>query len=169
MLDYPLLAHFDSKDITEIKFKYKNNDLIGKIVFRSARDVVVEMKSPYSNFQKGIHKPYFSDRRSNFLDDSGLECAVNQMKYLYDNLFDIFEKLSDLVLSLPNCLDSKNFHANEIEILNKRLKDAKRRLKFKQIDNSDYSKFRKSIHNQITNCEQRIRIASEEEAVFCAE
>ncbi len=76
----------EDQSVDTIEFYFNEVLIRGKIFIRTKRDLAIEMTSPYKGFKTGLHKPYFSDPRSSYLDYEGLEYAKSLLIELYNQL-----------------------------------------------------------------------------------
>ncbi|XDD44061.1 hypothetical protein AB3N58_06875 [Leptospira sp. WS60.C2] len=142
--------------IETIQFYYNGIQVIGKIFIRTKRDLGIEMTSPYNGFQTGIHKPYFADPRSSYLDEEGLEYAKSLLNDLYEQLRNLERKSEEIDRLYPAFIQERNDLQACILDCKTSLANEKRRMKSHIINPIEYQRTITPINKLIKDLEYEI-------------
>lgn len=122
----------------KLEIDYDGVTIIGQILVRTKRDIAIEILSPYKGFKDGLHKPYFSNPNSSYLEESGLDYAHSLLLELYKTLNKINPSVPRLKAFFPQL--QREIHTIKLIIseCEENLKLAKHKLKRKTISSKEY-------------------------------
>lgn len=146
----------EDKSVETIEFYYNEVLKSGRIFNRTKRDLAIEMTSPYKGFKTGIHKPYFSDPRSTYLDEEGLQYAKSLLIELYEQLSKLERKSDEIDRLYPALIRERNELHSRILYCKRSLADAKRKIKSHIISPIEYQRTITPINKLIKDLEYEI-------------
>lgn len=139
-----------------IQFYYNGILIIGKIFIRTKRDLGIEMTSPYKGFKTGLHKPYFNDPRSSYLDEEGLDYAKSLLIELYNQLSNLESKSDEIDRFYPAFIRERNELHSHILDCKGSLADEKRKMRSHIISPIEYQRTLTPINKLIKDLEYEI-------------
>ncbi|WP_125172469.1 hypothetical protein [Leptospira levettii] len=144
----------DSNTKTEddlITVEYQGVELTAKFILRTKRDFAIEILSPYSGFLTGLHKPYFADPKSSFLNEEGLFKAEGMLIKLYIILKQFFDNLESIESEFPIIRQEHEVTDSKIWDIKVELKNLKSKMKKEKLTPLEYQRSIKPLKKEIKN------------------
>lgn len=121
-----------------VELYYKGFRIIGQIFIRTERDLAVQIIFPFKNFTAGLHKPYFSDPKSSYLSEEGMEYANSLLIELFRLLRILEEKSTVIELTFPRLVEEKSAIESLLEECKESILENKTKMKTRNLSPKDY-------------------------------
>ena len=142
--------------LERVELDYKGFRIVGQIFIRTERDLAVRILFPFKNFTAGLHKPYFSDPKSSYLNEDGIEYANSLLIELYNLLKILEEKSTEIDLMFPKLVIEMSAIHVLLEECNTSLKKDKAKMKARLYSPKDYQSKISTIKKHIEYLEFEI-------------